>query len=133
MAPDNVQVLRDSLAAWNRGDLDGWLEYMGPGFEYRMARLFLGMEPLYRGREEMRMFWSTFREPWETITLEVDQIVDLGDRVVMLHTFRGTGKESGVEVAQQYASLVSFTGGLVTEMVGYGGDWAAARAAAGLD
>jgi ketosteroid isomerase-like protein len=133
MAPDNVQILRDSFAAWNRGDLAAWLEYVGPDFEYRTAQLFPGIEPAYRGREGMTRFWRTIRDPWETITLELDEVLDLGDRVLELHTFYAKGKESGVEVTQRYANLLSFTDGLVTKMVGYGDDWAAARAAAGLE
>jgi ketosteroid isomerase-like protein len=62
---DNVQTLHESFEAWNSGDLEGWLRYLGPEFEYRTAQLFPGMEPVYRGREGMTRFWNALREPWE--------------------------------------------------------------------
>ena len=58
--------------------------------------------------------------------------MDLGDRVLELHTFHSMGKKSGIEVTQKYANIFTFRDGMVSGVVGYGDDWAAAlQAAAG--
>jgi ketosteroid isomerase-like protein len=132
VSADNVRLVEKGIAAWNRGDLDGWLELLGPEFEYRTAQVFLGIDPVYRGEEGMRRFWKTFRDAWESIKMEFDEVVDLGDRVLTRHVFRGRGKQSGVEVTLKYANIFTFKDGLIVGMVGYGEDWDAARAAAGL-
>ena len=82
------------------------------------------MESVYTGAEGFTEFWRNLREPWESITAEVERIVDLGDRVLELHTFHSTGKKSGIEVTQRYANIFTFRDGMVSGVVGYGDDWA---------
>jgi ketosteroid isomerase-like protein len=130
--PENVELLHEFFGAWNRGDLDWVLEHLTPDFEYRTAQAFPGIDPVYRGREGWTKFWKTFRDPWESISADVERVEDLGDRVLAIHVFHGKGKESGVEVTLRYANIVSFRDGLVSLAVGYGEDSAAALEAAGL-
>jgi ketosteroid isomerase-like protein len=131
MSRENVEVVRASLEAWNRDDLEGVLEYMSPEWEWHPARLFPGTDAVYRGKEGFTRFWNTFREPWESIRIEVERIEDLGDRVLVLIMFYGKGKLSGVDAATEYANLLTFRDGLVSYQVGYS-DWKSALEAVGL-
>ena len=64
-AIENVERYREALDAWNRRDLVWILEQATPDFEFHTAQLFPGIEPLYRGRQGMVEFWTTFiEEPW---------------------------------------------------------------------
>ena len=132
MPSENVQLLREFFDAWNRGDLEWILEHLSPDWEYRTAQLFPGIDPVSRGKEGFTKFWNTLRDPWESISMELEHVEDLGDRVLTLHTFYGRGKASGVEVTLKYANISTFRAGLVSRSVGYGDDWAAALEAAGL-
>ena len=132
MPSANVELLDEFVAAFNRGDLDWLLEHLAPDWEYRTAQLFPGMEPVYRGREGATRFLKNLWEPWESITIEVERIVDLGDRVLELNTFYGKGDKSGIEVTQKYTNIFSFRDGLIAGAVGYGNDWDSAVEAAGL-
>jgi hypothetical protein len=58
-------------------------------------------------------------------------VEDFGDRVLVLLTFHGKGKGSGVDVTTEYANVVTFRDGLAIHQVGYG-DWKSALEAAGL-
>ena len=122
--------MHDFVAAFNRGDLDWILDHIAPDWEYQTVQLFPGMDRVYRGRDGFIRFWENLREPWETITIEIERVVDLGDQVVDLQTFRGKGRKSGVETTQEYANVSTVRGGLVSRMVGYGPDWDAALKAA---
>jgi len=133
VASDNVERYREALEAWNRRDLVWILEQAAPDLEFHTAGIFPGVEPLYRGREGMVKFWTTFiEEPWALFRLEVDSLEAAGeDRVVALITFHGTERESGEEVTLRYAHLASFRGEEVARIEAFD-DWGAARRAAGL-
>ena len=132
-ANENVERYREALDAWNRRDLVWILEQATPDFEFHTAQLFPGIEPLYRGRQGMVEFWTTFiEEPWALFHLVVDDMVAVGDeRVLALLTFTGTERDSGEEVTTPYAHLATFRGDEVARIDAYA-DWDKARAAAGL-
>jgi ketosteroid isomerase-like protein len=131
MSRENVEAVRGAFDAWNRGDLERLQEYLSPEWEWHPARLFPGTDAVYRGKEGMTRFWNSFREPWESIRIEVERIEDLGDQVLALMMFYGKGKGSGVEVTTEYANVCTFRDGLITYQVGYG-DWKSALEAVGL-
>jgi ketosteroid isomerase-like protein len=130
----NVERYREALEAWNRRDLVWILEQAAPDLEFNTAQIFPGLEPIYRGREGMVEFWTTFiEEPWALFRLEVAALDAAGeDRVLALITFHGTSRDSGEEVAIPYAHLATFRGEEVTRIDAYA-DWDEARRAAGLD
>jgi SnoaL-like domain len=76
--------------------LSGCLDHVTPDYEFRTAQLFPDTEAVYRGREGQRQFWNTFREPWETVLIEVERLEPIGDdRVLALLRFHGrAGTES---------------------------------------
>jgi ketosteroid isomerase-like protein len=130
---DNVERYRDALDAWNRRDLVWILEQASPQLEFHTAQLFPGTEPVYRGREGMVEFWTSFiEEPWALLRFDIESIEPVGpDRVLALLTFHGTERGSGEEVALPYAHLATFAGEEVTRIDAFS-DWDEARRAAGV-
>jgi ketosteroid isomerase-like protein len=132
VSEEKAEAMHELVDAWNRGDLERLLALISPEWEWHPARLFPGTDAVYRGREGATRFWNNFRQPWESISVETEQIEDLGgDRVLWLFTFYGKGKGSGVDVTQRYANVMTFRDGLITYQVGYG-DWESALEAVGL-
>jgi ketosteroid isomerase-like protein len=132
MSQENVEIVRAAMETWNQGDLDAALEYVSQEWEWHTARLFPGTDAVYRGKQGFTRFWNTFREPWESIRVQVERIEDLGgDRVLALFMFYGKGKLSGVDVTTEYANVFTLRDGRVTYQVGYG-DWKSALEAVGL-
>lgn len=131
---DNLERYREALEAWNRRDLVAILEQASPELEFQTAQLFPGLEPVYRGREGMVEFWTTFiEEPWALFRLDVESLEETDDgRVLALITFHGTERQSGEEVDLSYAHLATFDGELVSRIEAFS-DWAEATRAAGLD
>ena len=66
MSQENVDAVRSSFDAWNRGDIDTWLGCAHPDIEFRTSGFYPGTDPIYRGHAELRRFWTSFREPWES-------------------------------------------------------------------
>jgi ketosteroid isomerase-like protein len=132
MSAELVERYREALEAWNNRDLVWILEQAAPDLEFHTAGIFPGVEPVYRGREGMVEFWTTFiEEPWALFRLEIDSLTEAGaDRVLALITFHGTERGSGEEVTLPYAHLASFRGEQVVRIDAFD-DWDTARRAAG--
>ena len=83
MSQELVDRYLGAIGAWNRGDLEAWLDLAAD--EWHTTGTFPGIEPVYRGREGMRAIWEYLRAPWESaasIQIDVDRVEDLGDTVL---------------------------------------------------
>jgi ketosteroid isomerase-like protein len=118
-----VELVRQGYEAWNRGDLEWQLKHVSPDFEFRAAGapLFPDTEAVYRGRDGWRQFWEAFREPWETLRIEVERIEPIGDdRVLALIRFHGRGRD-GIEMTLKFANLLTLRDGIVSRLsLGWG-------------
>jgi ketosteroid isomerase-like protein len=64
----NSELASAAYKAWNRGDLDAWLENSHPEVELTTSGVFPDFEPVYRGRKGLIEFWRQLREPWRYFT-----------------------------------------------------------------
>ncbi len=131
MSEENVEIVRKAFDAFSRGDLKGTLDHFAPESEFRPSGRFVDSQQVYRGREGWIDFWDTFRAAWESITISIERIEDLGDQVLVLGTFHGKGRGSGVEVSDEAAWLQTIQDGLILHTVTFP-NWAEALEAAGL-
>jgi ketosteroid isomerase-like protein len=131
MSEENVEVVRRTIDAYNRGDLEGMLDHLAPEFEMHPSGRFMDTQGVYRGREGFIDFWNTFQAAWESITVSIERIEDLGDRVLALGTFHGRGRESGVAASVEVAWLGTIRDGLVVRLRTFA-KWDEALEAAGL-
>jgi ketosteroid isomerase-like protein len=74
----NSELIRAGYEAWNRNDLDAWLEVLHPDVEFHTSGVWPDFDPVYRGREGLADFWRRMHEPWEKFRIEVDQIDEQG-------------------------------------------------------
>jgi hypothetical protein len=107
MSQEHVERYRRVTDAWNRGDLEAWLEETAD--EVRTTGSLPGIEPVYRGREGMRALWDFIREPWENgdVQISIERIEDLGSTVLALLIYRAKGTGSGVEVMLKVAHVAT--------------------------
>ena len=110
MSARNVEVVRRSLQALARGDLDAFFAEHAPEIEWTTG----ADEPdprTYRGPEEMRRFTLDTSEAWvnrfDGVVMFKD-FIDLGDWVVVPWTATLEGRASGlaIEVYETYAVRV---------------------------
>ncbi len=131
MSQENVEIVRKAFAAFSRGDLEGTLEHFAPDLEFYPTGRFMDTQPIYHGREGWTDFWHTFHEAWEQITISIERIEDVEDRVLVLGTFHGTGRGSGVETTVEAAWLVRMKDGSFAVNHSFA-SWDEALEAAGL-
>ena len=130
MSEENVERLRQGVAAFNRGDMDGMLALLDPDVEFVTAGLFPGVSPVYRGHDGWVTFLREFRGTWESLSVETNEFRDAGDQVVLLMTFDARGR-NGLEVHRKFANVWTLRDGRAVRIQSYG-EWSAALEAAGL-
>ena len=128
MSQENVDRFLASVEAFNRGDVERWLEGFHPDavFEPQVAAL----EGDYIGRDGMRRFVAEVTETLEMFEADYPDMRDLGDRVLALGTWRSIGKGSGIESELPLAIVATFRDGLCTHLKDYGQRAQALEAAA---
>ena len=86
---------------------------------------------VYRGRDAVKRFWREWLAAWDTIRFEYE-LVDVGDRVVMLFDMRMRGRSTGIDVPfGKVAWVLTYRRGLLVHQKFYMGQ-AEALEAAGL-
>ena len=99
MSGENTELHRQAFDAWNRRDLDTWLEIADPEIEF--APLNLELEGgAYRGHDGIRSFWTDYLEVFPDFTVEVDEVRGAGDMTIAHIRLRGHGTGSDVPVEE---------------------------------
>jgi ketosteroid isomerase-like protein len=90
------------------------------------------VEPCYRGREGYRRYIATADEVWgEENYLQPLELIDLGERLLVLADVRMRAQASGVPLTEAYAAVSTLRDGLVIHVQEYF-DHAEALEAVGL-
>jgi ketosteroid isomerase-like protein len=107
---DHVEFLRLGYEALRQGDLETFKalarDRLGPDFEFHLVwdgRVLKG----YEGTLE---WLADTRETWEEYSQEVEEMIDLGQDVVVVLRLAARGAGSGVPVAQELAVVWTFEG-----------------------
>ena len=95
--------MRRSTKAYSRGDLDQMLETWAPDAVLDWSNS-LGLEAeIVRGRGEIRRYIERFRETFEEIRIELEDLAEVQDGIVIaenLYAFEGvTGSKPRLEVS----------------------------------
>jgi ketosteroid isomerase-like protein len=86
MSQANVETIRRAIEAWNRGDLDGFLEGAHPDLEWHpvLAAGVEGSGGTYRGHDGARQFWGEFRAMFDEFSLVIEDARAVGTFVLIL-------------------------------------------------
>jgi ketosteroid isomerase-like protein len=113
VSAENVDVVRRSYEAFNRGDLDGALDVMHPEVEWQTYIVPGPGGGTYHGRDGVRQLWSDARSVFGEFRNEPERFFDVPpDRVVAFVRICGVGKESGVPVEARIAHLITLRDGM---------------------
>ena len=87
--------------------------------ELESATHWLGGGRSYRGLDGFRRMWLDWLEPWETYHVQVDAILEEGDRVAVLIRDRGRHHDSEAEVELLAGSVWTVRAGKLTRVEFY--------------
>ncbi len=120
MSHENVEKLRATYEAFNRGDFDGALQYADPDVEVHPGVTAPDAEPQYLGRQGLKNFWVTIAKgPWEAVTAESKEMIETEDgRILSVDRWRFRGRD-GIEIDRELPNLFTFRGGLISRIDGF--------------
>ena len=128
MSRENVDKVRDFIAAYNRRDFDAALESFDSEIEWVLPER--QRSDSGRGPDDVRRFWDGLDETFEELRLDPQEFIDAGDRVATRLRHFGRGKRSGIEIDEElYHQVATFRDGRIVRME-YFGEWSEALAAA---
>ena len=142
MSQENVELVRalypepgTDIAALFRDEhpFEGMREALSSFLtdDFQSAAIFLGQTRTYAGLEGLRQNWLDWLEPWATYRTTIEELKDVGDRVVLLLRDHGRYEGMDAEVEIIAASICTVREGKLARWEDYA-DRAEALKAAGL-
>lgn len=131
MSAENVEVVRQFAGHWVSGEWAGLEDLVDPDVEQHSTIGGLEQGRVLHGLAEIRRDYELVEESWDEHRMEVDDVIDAGDRVVLLHREYQRGRGSGVELQIEAAVVFDLRDGRISRIQGYL-DRGAALGAAGL-
>lgn len=113
LSSQNLEAVRRLVAAFNDGDVDGFVAGLDADVELHSLRAQLEGKP-YRGHNGARKMFVDFKEDWEYLRIELDELRDAADWVVAPCHLRSRGRASGVDLDVPVAFVWRFREGKLT-------------------
>jgi ketosteroid isomerase-like protein len=120
MSQENVEIVREAAAAFNRGDLDAWLEYLADDIDYRAVEGALDDHGPIHGKDALRAHvddWiDTLDDFMGDFRIEPVELIEAGeDKLIAVTRISGRAKLSGVETDITYAALYTIRDGKIAQ------------------
>ena len=116
MAPGNVDLIRPIYDEWRRGNWRPRFDVYHPNMEWGWSDEFPGLAGVYEDHEDPNPRLLAWLGGWEHWRAEADEFLEFGDHVVVLATYHGRGRGSGVEISQEGAHVFELTDGKVVRL-----------------
>jgi uncharacterized protein len=130
MSQENVEIVRLVYDGWSKGDFREPARLFDPHIVFVLHPGF--PEPgAYFGFERFIEYSRGLLEPWEKLTIEADEVIEVGSAVLASVHQRGVGRHSGAVTELRYFHLWSLRGPKVIRFDGFR-ERAQALEAAGL-
>jgi ketosteroid isomerase-like protein len=112
---DIVELTREALTRWDAGERDPTTFPLHPDFELVSPMSILNGEP-FRGLEGFEAWLTEVDTVWEERHIDTQEFRLIGDRVLVLGSFRLRGAGSQALFEQPMGWVFRFDGGLIHRM-----------------
>ena len=116
MAPSNADLIRPIYEEWGRGNWEPRFEVYDPDMEWGWSDEFPTFDGVIRDLRDPNPRLHAWLSGWEHWRAEADEYLEMGDYVVVLATYRGRGKGSGIEIVQEGAHVFKLRDGKVVRL-----------------
>jgi ketosteroid isomerase-like protein len=131
MSRENIDALREVLAAFNSRDIGRIIGLLAPDFEANVPPALSAEPDTYRGHEGARRYFESFWETMDEIRFRPQRFRDAGEAVVVAMRVTAKGRHTAIPVEQRFAQVWTFRDGKATRACTYASE-AEALNAAGL-
>jgi hypothetical protein len=116
VAPGNVELIRPIYEEWGRGNWRPRFDVYHPNMEWGWSDEFPGLAGVFEDHEDPNPRLLAWLSGWEHWRAEADEFLEFGDHVVVLATYHGRGRGSGVEISQEGAHVFELRDGKVVRL-----------------
>ena len=117
MSEADVERARAALAAFGSGDIDRLLRQFHPDFEGVVPSELSAEPDTYRGHAGIRRYVESFREYVDGLRFVPEELIDVGDAVVVALRIEGRG--SGAPFEQRLANRITLRDGLIASITAF--------------
>jgi ketosteroid isomerase-like protein len=96
MSEQNPEIVRAAIGAYNWGDWDAAFKDAAPGFEWDNPRAIGADNKAGWTLGQALQFFRESRDLWESVWIEIYELIPMGDHVVVPHTAHVRGRD-GIE------------------------------------
>jgi ketosteroid isomerase-like protein len=114
-----LQLVHEIIEALNRGDVDGMLARMHPDFEWRPLESSPAAGGVYRGHEQVRRYVEDWLGTFDDLRLDLEEPMEVGNRVVAVVHGHGRGRASGLQLANHFCQVWTVRDGAAVGMEEY--------------
>ena len=115
MSRENVERLVRGYESFNEGDSTALLEFLAPDFVYRPRPELPGNEATV-GREQFEQVVHELRKVFAAARFEVEEVIDLEDRILAVIHQTARGGASGLSIDQHVTHVLQVEDGRATEL-----------------
>jgi ketosteroid isomerase-like protein len=120
MSEENVEIVRGAQEAFLAGDIQTALEVLDPEIEWHATVGGIDEGQVARGREDVVQAFVAYFEVWERIEMRAEKYIDAGpEQVVVFHHEVAKGRESGIVVETDSATIQTVRDGKVVRVRAY--------------
>jgi ketosteroid isomerase-like protein len=113
---ENAEFVRELFEDFGRGDFDAALAKLDPDVDWGEPPDMPDTGGGYRGREDVVAEFGRFMSAWADLKVDLEDVREVGDRVVVLTRWYGTSKGTGIEVDQRVAQTYELRRGRVARV-----------------
>ncbi len=116
MASGNADLIRPIYDEWGRGNWLPNFEVYDPHMHWGWSDEFPGLGGVYEDRDDPNPRLRAWLSGWDHWRAEADEILEVGNYVLVLASYSGAGKDSGVEIKQLGAHVFEVRDGKVVRL-----------------
>src|SRR6476469_3399026 len=112
MSQENVEMVRRVNDLFNAAEIEQALDLVDDDLEMDWTNSIGPLKGVYRGREGVLELWKSFREAWESVRWDPEEVIEVDEsRLIVVNRVRMRGRGSGVEVNAKGTQLWTLRAG----------------------
>ncbi|MCU1281003.1 MAG: hypothetical protein JWM53_4549 [bacterium] len=115
MSQENVEIVRQSIEAFQHGRFDRVVEFWDTEGEWIPAMAGAVEDEVYRGHAALRRYFDELFQSFSEVRMHGVEFRHVGNRVLVLYRLSVRGRDSGVAVDQPGGSVYEVRDGKIIE------------------
>ena len=114
-----LDVARRHYDAFQNEDWDAFFALYDPAVEVDLSRSGIPDGGIHHGHDGVRAAWAKWRGVWDEYSFEIEELTEIGDRVLALTRIYARSKGQGIGTEVSASELLTVRNGLIVHFVNF--------------